>query len=194
MSGRRARRPAAPRRQRVEVVAQDRRLGDERGDRRPQLVATSATKRRFWAWAVSSRRIVSSRVGHPVELLRPGRTRRRGDRHAGRQVAIGDPAAVRAARRPAARTPRATTRATTRAIEREDDDPETGPSGAGSASPSIALYVADEPDRGPVPPTTARRSGWAAVDRLPGVGDLARSTSPGRSAAATRACRGARPG
>ena len=70
--------PARVRRQGVEVVAQDRRLGDERGDRRPQLVGDVGDEPPVLGLGgLEPDDRVLERVGHPVEPIGPrARTRR----------------------------------------------------------------------------------------------------------------------
>ena len=86
-------RSPALRRQLVEVLAHDRRLGDERGDRRPQLVRHVGHEP---AVLVLGRLEPPDRVredaGHPVEPLGPGpELVARRDGHPRRQVAALDP-------------------------------------------------------------------------------------------------------
>ena len=84
---------AALRRQLVEMVADDRRLGDERRERRPQLVRHVGDEPPV---LVLGRLEAADRVrqdaGHPVEPLGPGpEFVARRDRHPRRQVAALDP-------------------------------------------------------------------------------------------------------
>ena len=85
--------PPALRRQRVEMLAQDRRLGDQRRQRCPQLVRDIGDE----APVLGLGRLepadrLGQRLGHPVEALRPRpELVVRGDRHARRQVAALDP-------------------------------------------------------------------------------------------------------
>ena len=70
--------PPAVGRQRVEVLAQDRRLGDERGERRPQLVRDVGDEPPVLGLGgLEPADRVGQGVGHPVEPLGPrARTRR----------------------------------------------------------------------------------------------------------------------
>ena len=85
--------PPALRRQLTEVLAQDRRLGDQRRQRRSQLVGDIGDE----APVLGLGRLqppdrVAERLGHPVEPLGPRpELVVRGDRHARRQVAAFDP-------------------------------------------------------------------------------------------------------
>ena len=140
--------------------------------------ATSATNRRFWASAASSRPIVSAEgLGHPVEPLGPRpELVVRGDRHARGQVAALDPL-----RGPAG--------GLDRGEDAAGDDPGdeqrergSGPAARRSSASrswpsaiSSAVDVVDEVERRPAAPTAGhRRPGCGCSrDRRPGVGELA---------------------
>ena len=107
-------RPAGLRRQRIEMVAEDRDLGDEGRDRRPQLVADIGDE----PPVLGVRRLEAEdrlleRADHLVELQRP-RTELvvGGHGHPRGEVAAAIRPAARAAASTGAKTPRATSRAT----------------------------------------------------------------------------------
>ena len=83
----------ALRRQRAEVLAHDRRLGDECGERGPQLVRDVGHETPVLGLGrLEPGDRVGQRLGHPVEAVGPRpELVVRGDRHARRQVAALDP-------------------------------------------------------------------------------------------------------
>jgi hypothetical protein len=85
--------PARLRGKRVEVTAEQRRLGDERGDRCPQLVRDVGDEPPVLGLGgLEPDDRVFEGVRHPVEAGRPlAELVRGGDRDARRQVAAGDP-------------------------------------------------------------------------------------------------------
>ena len=78
--------------QRVEMFAQDRRLGDECGQRGPQLVRDVGDESTVLGFGrLEPPDGLGERLGHPVEALRPRpELVVRGDRHARGQVAVLD--------------------------------------------------------------------------------------------------------
>ena len=141
-------------RQRVEVLAQDRRLGDERGQRRSQFVATSATKRRFCASAASSRPIVSARAS-AIRLKRSAHVPNSSSEVTGTR-ADRSPCSSRSAARLAASTgastPRAMTRATSSARRMRAIVPTVSASRSWASASSMRGHVVDEVEGRPAPP------------------------------------------
>ena len=164
--------------QRVEVLAQDRRLGDERRQRRPELVRDVGDEPavlRLGRLEPADR--LGECLGHPVEPLGPRpELVVRGDRHARGQVAVLD-----APRRPGWR-PRPARGPAGDGLRDEERDEDERDRADGQGHPELAERLVD---RGHVVDEVERRSGATdpaaddearpAGERRPGVGELAGS-------------------
>ena len=168
--------PPALVRERTEVVAQDRGLGDQRRQRRPQFVRDVRHEPAVLGLGgLEPPDRLGQRGGHPVEPLRPRpELIVRGDRDPRRQVAASMRSAARLAASTGASTPRATLRATTSATRMSATVPTIRASRSWSSVDWSVARVVDEVHGGP-----ARRSrstddeARLAADRRPGVGQLA---------------------
>ena len=164
-------------RQRAEVLAHDRRLGDERGERGPQLVRDVGHEAPVLGLGgLEPGDRVGQRLGHPVEAVRPRpELVVRGDRHAGRQVAALDPL-----RSPAGGLDRGQDAAgDDPRDEQGDHDEDERPDHERQSELRECLLelgrVVDEVERRPsgTDPATDHEARLAG-DRRPGVGQLAR--------------------